>query len=163
MNKKILGIILVIAVVVVTGIVYLVYQGYSKNGAEGIKGENIPGEGENTGIEIPQGEEQSGGQTEGQISEQTAGEDINKGSIDKMNDEAYIEIMAQTGYYVQKNATNPNPIAYVSYMKALYGKYGTTVEGFTAYAEKLEKNPDHFAYLNAKYAQRLQELLATGE
>lgn len=158
MNKKTLGIILVVAVVVVAGVVYLVYQGGSENGAGGTGSENLPGEeavpsgGKNIGTGILQGGEQASEETGGQ----TTG-----GDIDKMNDEVYVEIMAQTGYYAQKHATDP--IGYISYMKALYEKYGITAEGFQAYAQELEKNPDHFAYLNAKYAQRLQELQAAGE
>jgi hypothetical protein len=58
MSKKTLGIILVVAVVAVAGVAYLVYQGGSKNGAGGTGVGNLPGEGENTGIEIPQGGEQ---------------------------------------------------------------------------------------------------------
>ncbi len=102
MSKKILGIILIIAVVAVVGVVYLVYQGGSENGAgetgsENLLGEGaVPGEGENTGVGIPQEGEQTGEKTGGQTMEGN----IKKGNISKMNDGIYVEIMAHTGYYV---------------------------------------------------------------
>jgi len=49
MNKKTLGIILVVAVVAVVGVVYFVSQGGSKEGAEGIESENLPN-GEEQGV-----------------------------------------------------------------------------------------------------------------
>lgn len=79
-------------------------------------------------------------------------------SSGKMTDEIYIEILAQTGYYAQKD-----PNTFASHMKDLYQKYGITEEDITAYGKELEKNPQHAGELGLKYMKRVQELQATGK
>jgi len=128
-------------------VIYFVYQGGSKNGAEGTGDINLSSE-----DSLPVGEGQAGEETAGQAT---------GGNVNKVTGEMYVEIMAQTGYYMQKHATDS--MGYISFVKALYAKNGITVDDFSAYAEELEKDPERFALLNAKYAKRLQELQVAGE
>ncbi len=106
----------------------------------------------------PGTEGQAGGQTTG---EQATGGQTTGGSIGKMTDEIYIEILAQTAYYVQKYAQDPK--SFVSHVNVFYEKYGVTKENFQAYGVELEKNPQHLGEIAARYAQRLMELQATGK
>ena len=100
-------------------------------------------------------------EVEGQTGEQTTGEQTTGGSIGKMTDDIYLEIVAQSGYYAQKHPTDS--MGAISYIKDLYKKYGITAENFSAYGEELEKNPQRYGEIGVKLAQRLQELQATGE
>lgn len=99
-------------------------------------------------------------EVEGQTGEQTTGEQTTGGSIGKMTDEIYTEIMAQTTYNLQKYAQDLPSFA--SHMKVFYGKYDVTAENFKAYEEAL-KDPTRAQAIAQKYAQRLQELQATGK
>lgn len=76
----------------------------------------------------------------------------------KMTDEIYIEILARSGYYAQKD-----PNTFASHMKDLYKKYGITEEDIKAYGEELEKDPQRGGEIGLKLMQRMQELQATGK
>lgn len=100
----------------------------------------------------------AGGQTTGgQAGEQTTGGQT--GSIGKMTDDIYVEIMVQTIYQGTKD-----PTSWVSHGQAdLFAKYGVTEENVKAYAEGFAKDPTRAQAIAKKYAQRLQELQATGK
>ena len=87
---------------------------------------------------------QTGGQTTG---DQT-------GNVEKINDDIYVELMAQTAYLSQKS-----PATYVSEMKKLYSKYDVTEESFTAFGDELGKDPVRTQEIVQKYTKRLQELM----
>jgi hypothetical protein len=99
-------------------------------------------------------------EVEGQTGGQITGEQTTGGSVGKMTDEIYTEIMAQTTYNLQKYAQDLPSFA--SHMKVFYGKYDVTAENFKAYEEAL-KDPTRAQAIAQKYAQRLQELQATGK
>jgi hypothetical protein len=99
-------------------------------------------------------------EVEGQTGGQITGGQTTGGSIGKMTDEIYIEILAQTTYNLQKYAQDLPSFA--SRMKVFYGKYDVTAENFEAYEEAL-KDPTRAQAVAQKYAQRLQELQTTGK
>ena len=94
--------------------------------------------------------EQSG--VEGQISGQETTGQI--GTIGKMTDDIYIEMLVQAAYQAQKN-----PASYALTMKNLYDKYGITAENVTAYGESLQKDPARAQTIMQKYSQELQKLM----
>ena len=79
------------------------------------------------------------------------------GSIGKMTDEIYIEILAHASVYAQ------NPETYASRMKLLFVKYGVNEENVKAYTAELEKDPQHLQEISSKYMQRAIELRNTGK
>jgi hypothetical protein len=90
---------------------------------------------------------EAGGQTNDQaVSGQT-------GSIGKMTDDIYVEMIVQAAYQAQKN-----PAAYAANMQTLYAKYGITAENITAYGESLQKDPARTQTIMQKYTKKLQEL-----
>jgi len=82
-----------------------------------------------------------------------AGEQTTGGSIGKMTDDIFIEMIAQADYYAQKN-----PAGWAAYEQNLLQKYGVTEENLTAYSNLLENDPQHAQVITEKYIQRLTEL-----
>jgi len=88
----------------------------------------------------------------GQVSEPvTSGQ---TGTIGKMTDDIYVELIVQAAYQAQKN-----PATYAANMKTLFAKYGITEENVTAYGEALGKDPARAQAVALKYSQELQKLL----
>lgn len=88
----------------------------------------------------------------GQVSEPATG--AKTGTVGKMTDDIYVELIVQTAYQAQKN-----PATYAANMKALFAKYGITEENVTAYGEALSKDPARAQAVALKYSQELQKLL----
>lgn len=80
------------------------------------------------------------------------------GSIGKMTDDIYIEMLAQSS-----NPQMMNPNVWAASMKALYAKYGITEENITAYGKELENDPQRLAEIGQKYMQRAMELRNIGK
>ena len=98
-----------------------------------------------TGGTTPGSQSGVGGQNNGQAG---------KGSIGKMTDDIYIELIVQAAYQAQKN-----PATYASTMNNLYDKYGITAENVTAYGEALSKDPARAQAIAQRYTQQLQQLM----
>jgi len=101
----------------------------------------------------PVGEEQTGVQGAGEQTSDTTG------SIGKMTDDIYVEIMAQIAYGTR------DPMAWVTNngMEKLLNKYGVTEENYTAYGEEVNKDTTRASAVVQKYSLRLQELQKTGK
>ena len=82
------------------------------------------------------------------------------GNAEKLNNDIYVEILAQTGYQYQ---VNKDPQIWANNMKALYAKYGVTEADITAYAKMLEGNATKAQEVSSKYMKRLIELQTTGK
>lgn len=74
-------------------------------------------------------------------------------------EEAYVELLAQSTYHVQKNDQN----GWTSQNeKDLFAKYGVTQEEVDAFSKALRKDPVHAKAVTVKVLQRLQQLQKTG-
>jgi len=67
-----------------------------------------------------------------------------------MTDDIFVEMIAQAGYYAQKN-----PAGWAAYEQNLLQKYGVTEENLTAYSKLLENDPQHAQVITEKYIKRL--------
>ena len=76
------------------------------------------------------------------------------GTVGKMTDDIYVEMIVQAAYWAQKD-----PMAYVTNIENLYKKYGITEENVTAYGKELEKDPARAQAIAAKYSQELKKLM----
>lgn len=94
----------------------------------------------------------------GQTGEQTTGGQAGAGSIGKITDEIYIEIIAQTAYQTQKG-----PAGLVQGFETLLNEYGVTQENMDAYAAKISNDPQRAQEVMQKYMQRLTELQKAGK
>lgn len=135
--KKSLILIIIVIVVIIAG-VYLWRGGFLGGGVDNPIS--------------PTGETTSQAGIGGQVSEPATG--VKTGTAEKINDDVYVELMAQAAYLSQKNPTN-----YISLMKDFYDKYGLTQESFAAYGEELGKDPARTQAIAQKYMKRLQELM----
>ena len=133
-SKKSLLIILMILIVLIVGA--LVWRNYERT--KGIYGLGL----------LP-GKNLFGGTTK----------PLTGGNAEKLNDEVYVEILAQTGYQYQ---ASKDPQVWADKMKALYAKYGVTEADITAYAKMLEGNATKTQEVASKYMKRLMELQTTG-
>jgi len=137
-KKSLITIIVVIVVLVAGGLLWR--GGFLGYGTGTVYDSALPTGGTTQpGVEGQTGEQATGGQT---------------GTVGKMTDDIYIELITQAAYQAQNN-----PSAYASNMKNLYDKYGVTAENIQAYGEALSKDPARAQAVGQKYAQQLQQLM----
>lgn len=139
-SKKSIITLVVVIVVLVAG--WLIWRG------GGLQGFRMMPNGGQTPLS------QTGGNGGGEM---TDGKIETTGTVGKMTDDIYVEMMAQVAYLSQKS-----PATYVANVESLYKKYGITQENMTAYAKEFEANPQRAAEIIQKYQQRLIELQKTG-
>lgn len=99
------------------------------------------------------------GQTGAQGGEQTAGTEAKTGSIGKMTDDIYVDIMAQVAYQGAKD-----PMAWaINGFEKLLNSYGVTEENYTAYGNELQKDTSRMQTIVQKYSLKVAELQKAGK
>jgi len=137
-KKNIITIVVVVIIIIVIAFLW-------KGGFRGTK--TIP-----TGETNPTSQSGTVGETGDQATKQT-------GSIGKMTDEIYVEIMSQVAY----NGTK-DPVTWAQNgFPKLLAKYGITEENYAAYGQELSKDMTRATAVAQKYSQRLTELQKTGQ
>ena len=134
-KKNLITIVIIIVVLIIGGLLWR--GGFFGNGVGKVSNSVLPTDGTST----------AGMGGEKTTTEQT-------GNVEKINDDVYVELMAQTAYLSQKS-----PATYVSEIQKLYSKYNLTQESFTAYGDELGKDPIRTQEIVQKYTLRLQELM----
>src|SRR5680860_593256 len=126
-SKKILTIIIAVALVVIIGL--FIWQGIGNS---------------------------TGSDSTTTTTEDMAVTDTTSGSIGKMNDDIFVEIIAQSAYYARENVDDAT--GWAAHMETLYNTYEVTEENVIAYGELLSNDSERSAELMQKYELRLTEL-----
>jgi len=96
-------------------------------------------------------------------------------STGKMNDDIYVEIMAQNMYITVKYASEAEKVKTTAgqlklaekmgkEMEAVYKKFGVTEDEYSAYYDKrVEGNPEHYMKLMERISKRVEELEKAGK
>jgi len=96
-------------------------------------------------------------------------------SMGKMNDDIYVEIMAQNMYITAKYASEAEKVKTTAghlkltekmgkEIEAVYEKFGVTEDEYSAYNEKLtEGSPEHYMKLMERISKRVEELEKAGK